>query len=172
MARDSTPAPFVRERVSRYSLLRGFDRLRMLRWGRAHAYATSPGSSIRLPRCRHDAIAALCRVAFYNSFVITDIQGQTEQQVQTLTRQEAESLKSLLPMYAVIIHNDDVNPMDFVVQALLKSVPALSHEDAIGIMIEAHNEGRAVVIVCPLEPAELYCDRIRSFTIGCNIEKA
>ena len=103
---------------------------------------------------------------------MADTRQQTEQQAQTLTQQEAESLKDLLPLYAVIIHNDDVNPMDFVVQALLKSVPELSSEDAIGIMIEAHNEGRAVVIVCPLEPAELYCDRIRTFTLGCNIEKA
>lgn len=103
---------------------------------------------------------------------MADTQQQSRLQAETLTLKEAKSLEDLLPLYAVIIHNDDVNPMDFVVQALLKSVPELSEQDAIGIMIEAHNEGRAVVIVCPLEPAELYCDRIRSFTLDCNIEKA
>jgi ATP-dependent Clp protease adaptor protein ClpS len=91
---------------------------------------------------------------------------------QPVTEREAHTLRDLMPMYAVILHNDDVNPMDFVVQALLKSVPDLSQEDAVRIMLEAHNEGKAVVIVCPLEPAELYRDRIRSFTLGCTIEKA
>ena len=33
---------------------------------------------------------------------------------------------------------------------------------SIKIMLEAHNSGRAVVIVCPLEPAELYRDRLES----------
>ncbi len=39
-------------------------------------------------------------------------------------------------------------------------------------MLEAHNTGRAVVIVCPLEQAELYRDRIRSFNLGVTIEKS
>ena len=62
--------------------------------------------------------------------------------------------------------------MDYVVAALLKSVSSLTTENAIEIMFEAHNTGRAVVISCPLEPAELYRDRIASFGLGVSIEKA
>ena len=46
--------------------------------------------------------------------------------------------------------------MDFVVASLLKSVSSLSNAEAISIMLEAHSEGKAVVITCHLEHAELY----------------
>ena len=82
------------------------------------------------------------------------------------------SLSEILPPYSVILHNDDHNGMDYVVAALVKSVPSLKVPDAVHIMLEAHNEGRAVVITCPLEPAELYRDRLRSFGLGATIEKA
>jgi ATP-dependent Clp protease adapter protein ClpS len=39
-------------------------------------------------------------------------------------------------------------------------------------MLEAHNTGQAVVITCPLEQAELYRDRIRSYGLGVTIEKS
>ena len=87
-------------------------------------------------------------------------------------KQAEKSVTEFLPPYAVILHNDDVNEMTFVARALLKSVPELSQEDAVRVMLEAHNTGKALVIVCPLERAELYRDRIRSFSIGCTIEKA
>ncbi len=82
-----------------------------------------------------------------------------------------EILKKLIPPYKVILHNDDHNEMNFVIRALRKSVPSLSQEDAIQIMLTAHNEGTAVVIVCPREAAELYQGRILSFGLNCTIEK-
>lgn len=90
----------------------------------------------------------------------------------TETSRFVEELRNILPPYSVILHNDDVHSMDFVVAALLKSVESLGKEEAISIMLEAHNTGRAVVITCPLEHAELYRDRIRSFNLGVTIEKA
>jgi ATP-dependent Clp protease adaptor protein ClpS len=93
-----------------------------------------------------------------------------------MTTTETEKLERTLlehiPHYAVILHNDDVHSMDFVVDALLKSVPGLTTPEAIDIMLEAHNTGRGVVIICPLEQAEHYRDRIKSFKLGCTIEKA
>ncbi len=97
---------------------------------------------------------------------------QAVQTTQTIPERGTREIKGLLPLYMVILHNDPVHPMDYVVQALLKSVPSLTAEDAASIMLKAHNEGRAVVIVCPLEPAELYRDRIRSFSLVCSIEQA
>ncbi|MSQ12512.1 MAG: ATP-dependent Clp protease adaptor ClpS [Dehalococcoidia bacterium] len=81
-------------------------------------------------------------------------------------------LDQLVPRYAVILYNDDVNEMGYVVQSLLKCVPALSTQRAEEIMLETHNSGRAVVIVCPLEQAELYHDRLTSCRLTSTIEKA
>ncbi|MCH8993198.1 MAG: ATP-dependent Clp protease adaptor ClpS [Acidobacteria bacterium] len=72
--------------------------------------------------------------------------------------------------YAVILHHDDVNSMEHVVDALLKSVPTLSEQDAVRVMMDAHTEGRAVITICPLETAEFYRDRLQSFSLGASIE--
>lgn len=87
------------------------------------------------------------------------------------TSRFVEELRGILPRYSVVLHNDDVHSMDFVVAALLKSVRSLAADEAVRIMLEAHNTGRAVVITCPLEHAELYRDRLRSFQLGATIEK-
>jgi ATP-dependent Clp protease adaptor protein ClpS len=76
------------------------------------------------------------------------------------------------PPYAVILHNDDVNEMEYVVAALQKAVVSLSTAEARRIMLIAHEAGRSVVIVCPLERAEFYRDRIRSFRLSATVERA
>ena len=81
------------------------------------------------------------------------------------------ALRDRLPRYAVILYNDDYHSMDYVVEALVKSVPDLIVEEAVGIMFEAHNTGSAVVIVCLLEQAELYRDRIRGYGLGVDIRR-
>ncbi len=78
---------------------------------------------------------------------------------------------ALQPPYAVILYNDDTHAMDYVVAALVKSVPELSTEDAARVMLEAHTTGRGIVIVCPLERAELYRDRIHTFGLGVTVEQ-
>lgn len=88
------------------------------------------------------------------------------------TQETSQTLSQFLPPYAVILHNDDTHSMEYVVDALVKSVPELSEDSAREIMLEAHNNGRAVVVVCPLERAELYRDRIESFGLTATIEKA
>ena len=86
--------------------------------------------------------------------------------------QEQRTQSRAFDPYAVILHNDDVNSMDHVVRALMRSVPGLGVGKSIKIMLEAHNHGRAVVIVCPLEPAELYRDRLESYSLTATIEPA
>lgn len=92
----------------------------------------------------------------------------TSPEIETIERTLLEHIKH----YAVILHNDEVNSMDYVVESLLKSVPGLTQPEAIDIMLETHEKGRGVVIVCPLEQAEHYRDRIMSFKLGCSIEEA
>ena len=80
--------------------------------------------------------------------------------------------EAILPPYRVMLHNDEHNSMDHVVRALLASVPELETERAVEIMYEAHNHGEAQVIVCPLERAELYRERLESHGLTATIEKA
>jgi ATP-dependent Clp protease adapter protein ClpS len=47
---------------------------------------------------------------------------------------------------SVTLHNDEHHAMDYMVAALLKSIPSLTAEGAVNIMLEAHNTGQAVVI--------------------------
>lgn len=54
--------------------------------------------------------------------------------------------------YRVIIENDDVTPMEFVVMVLVV-IFELSNERAFEVMLIAHNEGRAHVITLPFEDA-------------------
>lgn len=83
---------------------------------------------------------------------------------------DQEILKKLCPPYKVILHNDDYHSQDFVIVALIKSVPSLTEDEAMDIMMTAHTEGTAVVIVVPQETAEYYQERILSFGLGCTIE--
>jgi ATP-dependent Clp protease adaptor protein ClpS len=63
----------------------------------------------------------------------------------------------LAPLYRVIIHNDDVTPMGVVVGVLRLVFPMhLSLEEAIAVMLEAHNTGVALVCVETLEQAEFH----------------
>lgn len=71
----------------------------------------------------------------------------------------------------VVIHNDDVNSMDDVVHALLASVPELSVEHAVEVMLTAHHHGQADVITCPLERAEMYRDRLASHHLTATIRR-
>jgi ATP-dependent Clp protease adaptor protein ClpS len=50
----------------------------------------------------------------------------------------------LEPMYRVIIHNDDVTPMDFVVH-ILERIFFVGGSMAVDIMYEAHHSGAAYV---------------------------
>ena len=80
-------------------------------------------------------------------------------------------VKNKSPKYKVLLHNDPVNSMEYVTVSLREVVPQLSEQDAIAIMLEAHNNGIGLVIVCDLEPAEFYCESLKSKGISSSIEK-
>ena len=87
-----------------------------------------------------------------------------------LEKKPAE-LKSKSPKYKVLLHNDPVNSMEYVANSLREVVPQLTEQDAISIMLEAHNTGVGVVIVCDLEPAEFYSESLKAKGITSSIEK-
>jgi ATP-dependent Clp protease adaptor protein ClpS len=55
--------------------------------------------------------------------------------------------------YRVIIENDDVTPMEFVVLVLL-SIFELDYDRAFRVMLEAHNKGHAYVVTLPFQEAQ------------------
>lgn len=65
------------------------------------------------------------------------------------------------PPYAVILHNDDVNTMQFVI-FVLRKVFGYTVEKCLQLMLEAHETGRSVVWTGALEVAELKADQIHS----------
>ena len=74
------------------------------------------------------------------------------------------------PRYKVLLHNDPINSMDYVVTALREVVPQLTEADALAVMLEAHNTGIGLVIVCDLEPAEFYSESLKAKGLTSTIE--
>ena len=65
------------------------------------------------------------------------------------------------PIWRVVLHNDDVTTMDFVVH-LLMTLFGMPLAEARRLMLEVHHGGAAVVAACPRERAELYVEQVRS----------
>jgi ATP-dependent Clp protease adaptor protein ClpS len=77
------------------------------------------------------------------------------------TDTDTESQTKRQPPYAVILHNDDLNGMDFVV-LVLRKVFGYTVEKCVELMLEAHEKGRCVVWVGAREVAELKADQVHS----------
>ncbi len=74
-----------------------------------------------------------------------------------------------LPPYRVLLHNDDVSPMDHVVRSLRKLTP-LSLVQAQTVMMAAHTRGVALVLVTHKERAELYVEQFKTMKLLVTIE--
>ena len=72
--------------------------------------------------------------------------------------------------WAVMLFDDSHHSMDYVTWALLKTLPQLSPVEASLIMLEAHNTGTGVVIVCGLSEAERYLAELRVLQLRCDIQ--
>lgn len=83
--------------------------------------------------------------------------GETEQHTET----GISTQPPLAPLYRILIHNDDVTTMEFVVLVLLH-VFKKSEREAVEIMFTAHQSGTALVAIMPLEVAELRIDQAHS----------
>ena len=76
----------------------------------------------------------------------------------------------------MILHNDDVTTMEFVVW-LLVTLFGKSFDEAVTLMLAVHQTGSATVIVCPQERAELYVEQVhslarpRGFPLAASCEK-
>ncbi len=86
-----------------------------------------------------------------------------EKNSSTLTEESVDSKTELLPLYKIILIDDNVTPQDFVSTVLHRFfVP--TREEAKRIMLEAHNTGSALVAVMPLERAEFKVEKAREYS--------
>ncbi len=74
-----------------------------------------------------------------------------------------------VPLYKVLLHNDDHNTMEHVVRVLLR-VFKFEEKRCEQLMLETHNHGVALCTVEPLEQAEHHRDQLRSFSLSATIE--
>jgi ATP-dependent Clp protease adaptor protein ClpS len=88
----------------------------------------------------------------------------------TVLDKAPERVRKTSPRYKVLLHNDPVNTMEYVVMTLQQVVPSLSEQDAIAVMLETHNTGVGLVIVCDIEPAEFYCETLKAKGLSSTIE--
>jgi ATP-dependent Clp protease adaptor protein ClpS len=82
-----------------------------------------------------------------------------------------KSPPGLLPLWKVLLHNDDKNAMDFVILSIVELTP-LNEQDAKLKMIEAHETGVALLLTTHKERAELYKDQFQSKGLTVTIEPA
>ncbi len=88
------------------------------------------------------------------------------------TIEKRSTSRKLAPNYRVLLHNDDNNGMEYVVHVLTTTIPNLTEPRAINVMMEAHQYGMALVIVCAQEHAEHYCEVLKSNGLLSTIEPA
>jgi len=74
-------------------------------------------------------------------------------QVESITKQRQTSTLKEPGMYKVVFYNDDVTPMDFVVQILIELFKH-NKERASSIMQQIHQNGSGVAGTYPYEIAE------------------
>lgn len=74
-----------------------------------------------------------------------------------------------IPLYRVLLHNDDVNHARYVVK-VLQEVFHRNQHDAEQIMLEAHSQGVALCVIEPLEKAEFHAERLTSAKLTATIE--
>ncbi|MCW9681562.1 ATP-dependent Clp protease adapter ClpS [Dolichospermum planctonicum UHCC 0167] len=86
------------------------------------------------------------------------------------TIEKRSTSRRLAPRYRVLLHNDDYNSMEYVVQVLMTTVTSITQPQAVSIMMEAHHNGLALVISCAQEHAEFYCETLTNHGLISTIE--
>lgn len=86
------------------------------------------------------------------------------------TIEKRSTVRKIAPRYRVLLHNDDFNSMEHVVQSLMKTVASITQPQAVNIMMEAHMSGVALVITCEQEHAEFYCETLKNHGLTSTIE--
>lgn len=88
----------------------------------------------------------------------------------TIEKRSTQAKKKHAPRYRVLLHNDDFNTMEYVVQTLMQTVAGMTQPQAVNVMMEAHTNGIGLVIICELEHAEFYSETLKNHGLTSTIE--
>jgi ATP-dependent Clp protease adaptor protein ClpS len=75
----------------------------------------------------------------------------------------------MLPPWKVLLHNDDKNEVNFVVDTIVELTP-LNKQDAEVRTVEAHKSGLSLLLTTHKERAELYQEQFTSKGLTVTIE--
>jgi ATP-dependent Clp protease adaptor protein ClpS len=98
--------------------------------------------------------------------------ASAEPAAKTQTKDKAapgKTAPATLPMWRVLLHNDDTNEMVYVVMTIVELTP-LNQHDAKDRMLEAHKNGLTLLLMTHKERAELYKDQFQSKGLLVSIE--
>jgi ATP-dependent Clp protease adaptor protein ClpS len=76
-----------------------------------------------------------------------------------------------LPLWKVLLHNDDKNDLKFVIVSIVELTP-LDEDAAVQRTTEAHKKGLSLLLVTHKERAELYQEQFQSKGLTVTIEPA
>jgi ATP-dependent Clp protease adaptor protein ClpS len=82
-----------------------------------------------------------------------------------------KSPPKLLPQWKVLLHNDDVNVVGYVINTIVMLTP-LNEDQALQRTVEADKTGVALLLVTHKERAELYQEQFQSKGLTVTIEPA
>lgn len=91
------------------------------------------------------------------------------------TKTESDQKVKHYPRFKVIIHNDPITTMQFVMQVLIQ-IFRMDVQQAHKVMMEAHKTDRAICGIYPFEVAELKQEQVKSmaraakFPLSCTLE--
>jgi ATP-dependent Clp protease adaptor protein ClpS len=99
-------------------------------------------------------------------------QTQTTTAIATATAERPKSGRpplDKLPLFKVLLHNDDVNSLDHVVDSVVELTP-LSQQEATLAAMEADKTGLSLLMTTHKERAELYQEQLTSKSLTVTIE--
>lgn len=89
--------------------------------------------------------------------------------IKTVIGVEKRTKTKLLPLYRVLLHNDDVNDMPHVTSVLMR-VFRFDSKKSLHIMLEAHSSGVALCTTEPKEHAEFHQEQLQAYSLIATIE--
>ncbi len=72
--------------------------------------------------------------------------------------------------YTVLLHNDNMNSMEYVVEILMEVISGMTQPQAVNAMMEAHHNEKGLVVTCGLEQAEFYCKTLCNHGLNVTFE--
>ena len=102
---------------------------------------------------------------------LEEVESSTTTAPHRIDAPDTEEVDDLQRPWQVVVWNDPVNLMSYVVYVFRKLF-GFPEDEATRLMLAVHHEGRAVVASGPREKSELDCYRLHHHGLWATLEKA